>query len=340
MAWTETAILQRLKKLNAPKVLAFACLLLLWNTSVDWSHQDVLFIESFAGTQAATQAVRSRFTNHATAAFDIQYSETMDINSSSGMGAALIAILRGDPSGFVHWMGVQCSTWVSTSRGSTGRSALVPEGLEDEVQCVKMANQMASRVALLCLATLAFRGTWVTEQPRSSLLHDHDRMAGLKRSTEVWRCSFWMWWYGAPTAKRTTLRSSSPSIGLFWTQKLKKFQYQQARAEMEDAPHPVKKYKDAEGRARYHGHGTSQLKLTENYTQTFGERIATLVNKLKPGCDYVTHDDELDGVSIWTSWEWGDMWDDASLREVCLYLYGAKSLKVPPRWKQVLPKEI
>lgn len=133
---------------------------------------------------------------------------------------------------------------------------------------------------------------------------------------------------------------------------------------MEDAPHPVKKHKDAEGRARYHG--TSQLKLTEwgakflflgncgnktglvllrthwsrNYTQTFGERIATLVNKLKPGCDYVTHDDELDGVSIWTSWEWGDMWDDASLREVCLYLYGAKSLKVPPRWKQVLPKEI
>ena len=150
----------------------------------------------------------------------------------------------------------------------------------------------------------------------------------------MWRCSFWMWWYGAPTAKRTTLRSSSPSIGLFWTQKLKKFQYQQARAEMEDAPHPVKKYKDAEGRARYHG--TSQLKLTE-----WGAKFLFLGNcGNKTGLVLLRTHWSRNYTQTFGSWEWGDMWDDASLREVCLYLYGAKSLKVPPRWKQVLPKEI
>ena len=36
-----------------------------------------------------------------------------------------------------------------------------------------------SRVALLCLLTVAFNGTWVIEQPRSSLLMLHDRMSQL-----------------------------------------------------------------------------------------------------------------------------------------------------------------
>ena len=58
--------------------------------------------------------------------------------------AAIVAILRGDPSGFIHWLGVQCSTWVSTSRGSTGRSAANPHGLL-ESDCVSFANLMACR---------------------------------------------------------------------------------------------------------------------------------------------------------------------------------------------------
>ena len=126
--------------------------------------------------------------------------------------AAIVAILRGDPSGFIHWLGVQCSTWVSTSRGSTGRSAANPHGLL-ESDCVSFANLMAcrrwclkgcsvatphsiqpmfcilgetvvsalslSRVALLCLLTVALNGTWVIEQPRSSLLMLHNRMSQL-----------------------------------------------------------------------------------------------------------------------------------------------------------------
>ena len=36
-----------------------------------------------------------------------------------------------------------------------------------------------SRVALLCLLTVALNGTWVIEQPRSSLLMLHDRMSQL-----------------------------------------------------------------------------------------------------------------------------------------------------------------
>lgn len=55
-----------------------------------------------------------------------------------------MAILCGDPSGFVHWLGVQCATWVSTSRGSTGRSLANPEGA-DNVVSVEVANFLACR---------------------------------------------------------------------------------------------------------------------------------------------------------------------------------------------------
>ena len=31
------------------------------------------------------------------------------------------------------------------------------------------------------------------------------------------------------------------------------------------------------------------------------------------------------------------MWDEAALRDVVKYLYGAKSLRIPGAWKHVLP---
>lgn len=56
----------------------------------------------------------------------------------------MIAVLRGDPDGFIHWLGVQCASWISTSRGSTGRSLANPEGAEG-VQSVEVANFLACR---------------------------------------------------------------------------------------------------------------------------------------------------------------------------------------------------
>lgn len=61
--------------------------------------------------------------------------------------AALSAVLRGHPDGWVHWFGVQCSTWVTTSRGSTGRSPCNPAGLADEVPCVAAGNMQVARTA-------------------------------------------------------------------------------------------------------------------------------------------------------------------------------------------------
>ena len=82
------------------------------------------------------------------------------------------------------------------------------------------------------------------------------------------------------------------------------------------------------------------LPRPRHYTKQFGDKIATLLYKLKPACDYVSHDPHDDGLLLWESWEWDDMWDDAEMRHVIRYLYGSHSLNIPPEWKKLLPKQI
>lgn len=38
--------------------------------------------------------------------------------------------------------------------------------------------------------------------------------------------------------------------------------------------------------------------------------------------------------------EWGDMWPEAQLASVCLYVRGSIHLRVPLRWKSAFPTEI
>ena len=56
----------------------------------------------------------------------------------------MMSILSCDPSGFVVWMGVLCSSWSAMSRGSTYRSWLAPLGLPT-VRCVDEGNRMVGR---------------------------------------------------------------------------------------------------------------------------------------------------------------------------------------------------
>lgn len=51
-----------------------------------WSKQGILFIEAFAGNAEATRAVQSSYPSSSTVAFDIKYTEAMDLASEGGMG--------------------------------------------------------------------------------------------------------------------------------------------------------------------------------------------------------------------------------------------------------------
>lgn len=76
------------------------------------------------------------------------------------------------------------------------------------------------------------------------------------------------------------------------------------------------------------------------HTSTFGRKIASHLFDLKPQCDYICHDDSVDAIQLFREWDWGDRWEDALMAPFIRYLYGAKSLKIPSAWKQVLPHRI
>ncbi|OLP93317.1 hypothetical protein AK812_SmicGene24799 [Symbiodinium microadriaticum] len=66
VGWTEADIIRRLFRVGAPKILAFACLLLLWNTDVELDEEvfSYGFVESFAGNAEAARQVRAESAKH------------------------------------------------------------------------------------------------------------------------------------------------------------------------------------------------------------------------------------------------------------------------------------
>ena len=71
----------------------------------------------------------------------------------SDLRAFLTATMRGDRNGWLHWLGVHCSSFITTSRGSTGRSLANPEGCQD-IPAVHSANKMAARPGRLIVSIL------------------------------------------------------------------------------------------------------------------------------------------------------------------------------------------
>lgn len=96
----------------------------------------------------------------------------------------LVSILRGDSYGFCNWQGIKCSTWVSISRPTTLRSFFDPLGRQD-LPSVAEGNTMVSRSALVICLVLALYGTFVVEQPATSILWRHPRMQWICSITAV-----------------------------------------------------------------------------------------------------------------------------------------------------------
>ncbi len=77
---------------------------------------------------------------------------------------------------------------------------------------------------------------------------------------QVYRCNFWMCFFGSKSPKRTALWSNSKLIKKFWLGKLSK----QVREKLQKE-HPtfktVVKYVDKDGKRRFHG--SKQLRSTQ-----------------------------------------------------------------------------
>ena len=65
-----------------------------------------------------------------------------------------------------------------------------------------------------------------------------------------------------------------------------------------------------------------------------------MMDMLKRARLSIAHNEELDPLLVWNEWPWGDLWHSADMVSVAQYLFGARALRVPPRWKPFLPESL
>ena len=60
---------------------------------------------------------------------------------------------------------------------------------------------------------------------------------------------------------------------------------------------------------------------------------------MSAGCQFwvCKVDETTDLRELYRQTEWGDLWDDAFMRSVILYLRGSKKLRIPEGWRELLP---
>ncbi|CAE7829649.1 unnamed protein product [Symbiodinium sp. CCMP2592] len=114
----------------------------------------------------------------------------MDINSPAGFGLAIWLILQGRPNAFFCLLAPVCSSWVLTNTGTSQRSIAFAEG-NSNLAYVRAANQMTSRTVLLAVLITALGGTFMIEQPGSSLMRYYFRMQWLFRQLPA----SWLFYY-------------------------------------------------------------------------------------------------------------------------------------------------
>ncbi|CAE7839921.1 unnamed protein product [Symbiodinium sp. CCMP2592] len=317
-------------------MLVLCVLLVLWNDDLWLNKEPLDFIEHFSGKEVLiNQVQRAGFR---VASVDIIHSRGMDILKPSGFGTFLVSALMGKESGYLDWLGILCSSWVDVSRGSTRRTWCNPMG-HTEFPSVARGNLMASRCALLCLVIVATGGNFIVEQPASSLLFRHDRMRWLCQRLRVYKVALWMGQFNSKTPKRTMLWSSTSIVSLFLNKRFSLKQYRAAAKKKNSVIKPVRRYKNANGCACWTG--TTQLKDTQTYPMGLGKRLVKLLALLKMTVPPVEVRGHGDAVEMFRNADYeGDDCSDAELRQVVYYLRGCRGLKIPQRWRPLLPKVI
>ena len=96
-----------------------------------------------------------------------QGSLTHDLTTTSGMVAAVIALLSIVIGGLVH-LATVCTSFVFINSGTHGRSMWCPEGAG--LDYVHLGTVLASRSSLLALVGWALGSVWVLEQPSTSCM--------------------------------------------------------------------------------------------------------------------------------------------------------------------------
>jgi hypothetical protein len=173
-------------------------------------------VEFFAGCGSWSRALRAGGLR--VAEYEIKTdSELSDMLGDIGFITAVQLLLQARAGALVHFATV-CSSWVMINRGTSKRSSCNPLGCSHPY--VVHANVMVSRTGLLMLLALCLNLHVILEQPASSLMFLHPRIAQIVSLSSMGlppldKITTFMGAFGAATPKMTMLLGSPP-----WLRKL------------------------------------------------------------------------------------------------------------------------
>ena len=239
---------------------------------------------------------------------------TEDMCSPQGFALCVAMVMSLKGNGLL-WLATVCSTWVFMCRGTSQRSKIDPLG-RTELPCVRSANLMVSRCALLMRLCHAKGGTWILEQPMSSLMIYHPRLQEILRESETFVTNFNMGAYNAPSKKPTKLYSNRT-----WPGDLRK----KLPANSKFAKLDIARAKtNASGKRTVSG--GKHLKATQTYPRDFGKAVSKQFAKHR-GPDKAPWAVKVPrGTRVRTCKQFvrlsaeDDPWDDADLKSVYAFL--------------------
>ena len=318
------SIAYNLMRMGCPKVMVTLVLLLGWcDFGVEGPYA---FFEVFSGKGAATRVWHRA--GYQCASFDFEYSKKgMNFLGHAGFALSILTVMKLMPNGVVL-LAPQCSSWVVASRGTSRRSFINPMGFEG-YKFVTDGNQMIARLVLLLMVVIAKCGIYVIENPAGTLLWQHERFQYFcNKMAWVYTISFWMAHFGSPTPKRTTVMSNSKFVGMLHMGPFSRSKCKKSST--------TRQYRDRQGRKRFVG--TSKLKASQVYPAGFGTRLLDVYKKANHEeirrdlrkCYAV--DPKLSDRENFVAYPIGDLWLDANVLDVIVYIRKYKGLTIPDSW--------
>ena len=198
-------VFKRMLLLGLPPAMFNTIYWLAQNTQAR-DHPDVDYVEWYSGVANVKNACEEIGWN--AFGFDIvNHGVFQNALTKEGWLTTVQYLRRQRPGAGNHWATV-CSTWVWMARASCFRHPDQPLGLPDRRSDVVLAaNHMVTLMAMCILFIMASKGSWILEQPASSIMVCHPRMKQVrealgKKWVEVSTC---MDKFGAETPKTNNI---------------------------------------------------------------------------------------------------------------------------------------
>lgn len=168
----------------------------------------LVFAEMFAGERAISKGMLAF--GYAGRSFDLRLSSLHNFLNPVGF-LALLGTIMNMCQGGVLWLAPPCSTWVWMSRASTGRHLNIL-GFEEESHYIKSQNMLVNRMVYLLVLCIKRGVHFIVEQPASSVMWQHPRMAKfLQRfASRITTIKMQMGSFSLQSPKDTTLVGTPP----------------------------------------------------------------------------------------------------------------------------------